>query len=116
MNRAAKIADEIIRFGKVRAIQMDFEIWNLTPYIIQALNLNVKKGALVKAIDIDGPAEKADLRPGDVIIKVDAQDVETADDLLTYFLSRTVGEKVKLTVIRQERQLEIEYPIQEGIR
>lgn len=116
INRVAKIADEIIRFGKVRAIRMDFEIWNLTPYIIQALNLNVKTGALIKAIDIGGPAERSGLKPGDVITDVNEQEVETADDLLTYFLSRTVGEKVMLTVIRQENPLEIEYFIEEGTR
>ena len=114
INRATKVVEEILRFGKIRSIRLDFEVTRLTPYIIHTLNLAIKSGALVRQIDTDGPARKAGLEPGDVIVRADDKEIQNETDLLTYFLTRTVGEAIKLRVIRDGKPLDLHYQIIEG--
>lgn len=115
INRAARIADEIIRFGKVRSIRKDFDVIKLTPFYKQALGItSIDSGALVHAIDENGPAQRAGLEPGDVIVHADEKAIEDDADLIGYFLTRTVGETVRLRVIRQNKEIELNYQITEG--
>lgn len=114
INRAARIADEIIRHGKVRSLRKDFEVIKLTPFYKQALGITLDRGALVHAVDAKGPAQRAGLRPGDVIIRADDKEIGDDADLISYFLTRTVGETVRLRVVREGREVDINYQITEG--
>ncbi|HOE97693.1 MAG TPA: trypsin-like peptidase domain-containing protein, partial [Candidatus Sumerlaeota bacterium] len=114
INRVRRIVEEILEFGRLRAIRMDFETVSLSPPIVQMLDLGVTEGALVRAIDIGGPAERAGLQPKDVITRVDGIDIRDADDLMASFLTRTVGETLDMTVRRDGEELHLKYVIEEG--
>jgi S1-C subfamily serine protease len=114
INRAKRVVDEILRFGKLRAIRLDFEARDLTPYVIQVLNLKATGGALIWSTDIGGPAQKAGLEPGDVIVAVNDKKIASANELISSFLTRTVDEHLRLTVMRQDKQIELQYVITEG--
>jgi serine protease Do len=114
INRARKIAEEILQFGRVRAIRVDIEPLNLTPSIRQWLQLTVDKGALVKSIEIGGPAERAGLEPGDVVTGCDGVPINDAEDLMAHIMSRNVGDKIAMQVKRQEQDLELSYPVTEA--
>lgn len=113
-HRVQRIVREILKYGQLRAIRFDFEVANLTPYLRRALNLEVADGALVRAVEVGGPAERAGLKPGDVIIAVDGQTVGSASDVLANILTRTVGEELTFTIIRLGHRHQIQYRIQEG--
>jgi serine protease Do len=112
INRARKVEQEIMKFGKIRALSIDFQVKDITPYVQQVLHLSTTKGALVTSIN--GPAEKAGLQPGDVITKVDDKHINSAQDLMTNLLTRTVGETLKIQIQRQDQELEIKYTMIEG--
>ena len=114
VNRARRIVDEILEFGKIRSLRLDFDVLSLTDYIIQALDLNVRHGALVRSIDIGGAAEAAGLEPGDVIVQVDDKPIEDDQALLANFLTRTVGEKMTLKIVRQGNPMTLTYQITEA--
>ena len=114
INQVKKVINEILTFGRVRALWMDFEARDLTPYVRQALKISARNGALIWSTDIGGPAEKAGLEPGDVVVQVDGKTVNNRDSLLTNLLSRTVGEKLTLKIRRGEQELELTYEIGEG--
>jgi serine protease Do len=116
INRARKIAAEILKFGRVRPIWMDIEPLNLTPAIRQWLQLAVDKGALIKSIEIGGPAERAGLTPGDVVTACDGAPINDAGDLLAHIVSRNVGDKIHMRVARKDRTLELIYPVTEAPR
>jgi S1-C subfamily serine protease len=81
------------------------------------------KGVLIARVNRDGAAARAGLRPtrqsfdgdvqwGDLIVAVDGKPIETVDELLTALEQRSVGDEVKLTIIRglggeREQSLEI---------
>ncbi len=114
INRARRVVDEIIQFGKVRDIRVDFDFLNLSPYIIQLLELKTDHGVLVTKMEAGGPAARAGLQLGDVIVAIGGRDIRDARDLLDQFLTRTVGEELTLGIMRAEQSLELTYQIEEG--
>ena len=62
----------------------------------------------------DSPSEKAGLKNGDVIIKIDGNDIKTTADLHAYISRAGVGGVLKLTISRDGKELEIEVTIEES--
>jgi S1-C subfamily serine protease len=56
----------------------------------------------------DSPAAAGDLRPGDLVVALDGAAVEDASTLQRLMVSELIGEPVRLTVVRNERVLELE--------
>jgi S1-C subfamily serine protease len=67
----------------------------------------VDEGVCVETIEADAPAFKSDLRPQDIITRVDGVPVLTAHDLQHEILRKKVGQSVDLTVSRGSRTLDI---------
>ena len=67
----------------------------------------VDKGVVVRTIEADAPAHKSELRPFDVITKVDGAPVTTDTQLQHEILKKKIGQPVKLTVWRKGQTLEI---------
>ena len=62
---------------------------------------------LVRTIEADAPAYKSDLRPFDVITKVDGKPVDTDSQLQREILKKKVGQTVQLTVWRKGQTLQV---------
>ena len=75
-----------------------------------ALMNNVPQGAYVVEIVADGPADKAGVKVGDIITKFDEQEVK--DELSKLIAQKKVGDKVKLNLWRDEKELEVEVTLQ----
>src|SRR6476620_10565148 len=67
----------------------------------------IDKGVVVRTIEADAPANKSDLRPFDVITKVDGTAVTTDTQLQREILKKKIGQAVKLTVWRKGQTIEI---------
>jgi S1-C subfamily serine protease len=74
----------------------------------ETLDLPVDQGALVQTVVQGGPAAKAGLRSGDIIVAIDETVVRDMDNLIVYLADTTVGQKVTLTVLREGRRQRIE--------
>jgi len=75
-----------------------------------ALMNNVPQGAYVVEIVAEGPADKAGVKVGDIITKFDSQEVK--DELSKLIAQKKVGDKVKLNLWRDEKELEVEVTLQ----
>jgi serine protease Do len=71
------------------------------------------RGLIVSRLTEDGPAEKAKLKVGDVIVKVDGKRIETVNELIDLVQSKAKGEKVKLEVLRDKKAMTIEVEVAE---
>lgn len=129
VNRAKKVADDLIRFGRVIRpyIGATFSL-EMTPRISKALNIPVKQGIMIGEVYPDGPAGKAGLLGGkqtvqignreidlggDIITEVDGKAVSTADELINHIESKAPGDKVVLTVFRNGGILKITIVLKE---
>ncbi len=64
-------------------------------------------GVIVSAVQKDGPAEKAGVRAGDIIRRVDGTDISDNLDLVSKIASRMPGERVKLEIFRSGKTLRL---------
>jgi Do/DeqQ family serine protease len=73
----------------------------VTAQIAEALGMERPSGALVAKVEEGGPAEKAGLKPGDVVLAVNGAPIEHVDALGYRLATQMIGATVKLTILRQ---------------
>lgn len=108
VNYVKRVADQIIAGKPVTHAFLGVTLDTVTPYNAGPNNLPVEYGAYVVSVIADGPAHKAGVKQGDIIIGVDKDRIASADDLILKVRSHEVGDKVKLTVMRGKEKMEIE--------
>ena len=62
----------------------------------------VEEGVLIQDVVPDGPAERAGIQPGDVVIAFDGEPIESTDDLLTAIRARRPGDRAEVVVVRAD--------------
>jgi serine protease Do len=65
-----------------------------------------KSGVLVQEVKPDGPADKAGVKPGDVITTIDGRSIKDGDDLVSDIASRRPGSSIRLGYLRDGKQSE----------
>ncbi|GAB4365649.1 MAG: serine protease HtrA [Calditrichia bacterium] len=110
IDRIRNVVDQILQYGEVdRNYWLGFKVQDLNPYLIRALDLNVTEGALVTQVEVGSSADKAGLRPEDVIISAQNQSVKDAGSLVEILenMDLQVGDVLKFVIIRQNQRMEI---------
>ncbi|WP_457626287.1 Do family serine endopeptidase [Persephonella sp.] len=105
INQAKWVMDQILKYGKVKRSKIGVIIQPLTPEL--AKHFGVKKGVLVAQVMKGGPAEKAGIKSGDIIIAVNDKPVSKVSQLQKYIMRNPPGTKVKITVIRNGEKKDI---------
>jgi S1-C subfamily serine protease len=67
----------------------------------------VDQGVLIQDIVPDGPADRAGIQPGDVVIVFDGEPIESNDDLLTAIRSRGPGDLVEVVIVRTDGERDV---------
>jgi serine protease Do len=106
INQFKDIRTQLQEKGKVVRGYMGVHIRDVDEEIAKAFGLDKPKGALVESVEDGSPAEKAGLKHGDIVVKVDALTVAKTSDLIHYVSSKAPGTKVTVTVIRDEKPKE----------
>ena len=92
VNQARRIAQQLMDEGKVTQPMIG----------IRLSNNNRERGALVGDVEPDGPAQKAGITQGDLIVGVNDRVIDSADALITAIRARDFGETVTLKVTRPD--------------
>lgn len=77
---ARHVMDQLIEFGEVRRGTLGIFVQNLTAELAGAFDIDVGKGVLVAEIVSDSAAEKAGLKPGDIIVRMDKDRINSTQD------------------------------------
>jgi S1-C subfamily serine protease len=99
-NLARRVAEQIQKNGHVERAWIGVGVQDLTPELASAMKLPAASGALVNAVDSEGPGAKANLRPGDVIAAMAGQPVHDGRDLIHGVLAHDPGQTVVLEIVR----------------
>lgn len=96
---------QIEQYGEVRRGLIGVVIQDLNADLVLALGLDQdQKGVLVSQVQKDMPAEKAGIKAEDVITHVDGKAVKNTGELRNSIGMKRIGDKVKITVLRQTKQ------------
>ena len=87
IDAAVKVKDDLVKYGKVSRGRIGVTIQDVNKALADSFGLEKPQGALVSAVEAGSPADKAGLRPGDIIVAVDGKPLEQSTDL-----PRVVGE------------------------
>lgn len=93
---AVQIKDELMKNGKVSRGRLGILMQQLTPELAKSFNLKDAKGALIAQIEKDGPADKAGLRDGDIVIEYNGKPIADIRELSQAVASTKPGAKVKV--------------------
>ena len=98
------VVRSLIENGQVARPWLGVQVMTVTSAVQSYYNLSVDKGALIAKVTSGSPADKAGLRAGDVITKVDSKDISTAEDLISAIGSHQIGDQVKIVYYRGSQQ------------
>lgn len=117
INTAKFVAGLLIRNGKIRRGHIGVAGQNVVLHRRQVLqnNLTVSSGVLVASLESNGPAARAGLREGDVIVGYGKHSVSSIDDLHRLLTEEQVGVKVALTVLRRGEKTVLEVVPEESV-
>jgi serine protease Do len=107
------VVGQLISTGKVARGRLGVTIQRVDPALGKALAMQTPSGALVAEVERGGPAERADLRPGDVILKVDSAVVSSSDDLPRIIARHAPGSRSTLEVLRGGKRIGVDVALGE---
>jgi len=101
---AKRSMESLIKTGKVSRGYLGAIIGPVTPELAQEFKIPDTSGALVQDVTRGGPADKAGLKPGDVIRKFNGRSVNDSSDLLAMAANTNPGTPVTLDVLRDGQE------------
>jgi serine protease Do len=102
-----------LKMGKVTRGWLGVVVQKITPDLKEKLKLKDEKGALVADVNPGGPADKAGIKRGDVIVSFDGKEIKDTSDLPYAVASTPVGKSVNVEVIRKGQRKGIQVKIGE---
>ncbi len=109
IDEAMRVADQLKASGKVVRGRIAVAIGEVTKDVADSIGLPKAEGALVSSVEPGGPADKAGIQPGDIILKFNNRPVDTATDLPRMVGDTKPGTRATVTIWRkgQARDLPI---------
>ena len=104
INQAIAILPQLKEHGRVSRGFIGVGLTDVTPALQRALKLSVSRGAMVQDVTAGSPAERAGLRPYDVVLTVEGRAVGSNEELIRDISSRQPGSLARLEVLREGRR------------
>ncbi len=101
------VVEQLIRYGETRRGWLGVRLANLTRQTAERAGYNGQTGAVVTRITPNGPAARAGLRNGDVVLKFDGRDVADSRALTRMVGEAQVGARVAMEIVREGRRATI---------
>jgi S1-C subfamily serine protease len=110
---AVKVADQLREDGTADHAFIGLGLAEITQQIADQLGLPEARGALALSVPEDGPAGRAGIRPGDVVIRLDGDDLATPEDLLAALRTKSPGQTVSVEFRRGSDTQEVKVQLVE---
>jgi len=110
-NMALHVAKQLIAHGKVVRGWLGVSIQNLTPALAKSFGAKDHNGALIADVVKGGPAEKAGLKRGDIVLTFGGKQIKDADTLRNEVAVTPIGQETKVAVLRNGKRIELKVKI-----
>jgi serine protease DegQ len=111
VSTARTVLDSIIKHGQVVRGWIGIESQDITPELSDSFGLGRDSGAIIAGVVRGGPADRAGMRPGDILLSVDGRKVSSTNDMLNLIAELPPGGKSKMTVMRKNRQATLDVTV-----
>jgi len=107
IDEAMRVKDDLIKTGHVQRGRLGVAVQGMDQTLASSFGLDKPNGALVSSVDPGGPAAKAGLKPGDVILTVNGQNVDDSSDLPALIADIKPGTKADIQVWRDKSKKDV---------
>ncbi len=108
VSTARMVLEQITRTGSVTRGWVGVEVQEITPAVAESFRLGSTRGALIAGVLRGGPADKAGVKPGDVIVEIDGKPVADPAAMLNLVAALAPGSKTTVKLKRRGRVVEAE--------
>ncbi len=112
-NMAKQVVEQLRDFGRAKRGWLGVQIQQVTPDIADGLNLHPARGAMVASVTDGGPAAKAQIHGGDVILKFNNADVHDMHALPRVVAETAIGKDVPVVLWRDGKEVTVQASIAE---
>jgi serine protease Do len=112
INMAKQLLPQL-KEGKVRRSWIGVMIQDITPELKAKLNLGTEEGALVSDVVSGGPADKAGIKRGDVILRFDDKAIRSTQNLPFVVASTPIGKTVEMEIMRGNQRMNLQIKTEE---
>ena len=100
INSVRAIVDELMSNGKVLRPYIGVGVFDKESAARQGYRLNAEKGVYVEEITLNGPADKAGIRRGDLILEIDGKEINKVGELRAVILDHKAGDTIRVKIER----------------
>jgi serine protease DegQ len=101
---AKSVLEAIITSGSVTRGWIGVETQDITPELADSFGLDRQSGAMIAGVVSGGPAERAGMLPGDILLAVEGKQVGSSSEMINLIAQLVPGGKAKMTVMRKHRE------------
>jgi serine protease DegQ len=102
------VMESIIATGQKVRGWIGVEPQDITPELAESFGLTRKSGAIIAGVLKGGPADKAGMRPGDILLAVEGKAINDTTEMLNIIAQLKPGNKAKMTVLRRNQESNVE--------
>jgi len=108
---ARNVMEQIIQTGSVVRGWIGVEAQEITPEIAESFRLSSTNGVLIAGVLRGGPAERAGLKPGDILVAIEGSPVKDPNSMLNLVAALVPGKPVAIQLRRESKNLEIQVTV-----
>jgi serine protease DegQ len=111
VSTAKSVMEEIIKTGQVVRGWIGIESQDITPELAESFGLARSSGAIIAGVVRNGPADRAGIKPGDILLAVAGKPVASTAEMLTAIAQLAPGAKTRMTVMRKDREATVDVTV-----
>ena len=111
VSTAKMVLDSIVKHGQVVRGWIGIESQDITPELAESFGLGRSSGAIIAGVVRGGPADRAGMRPGDILVAVGGKNVANTSEMLNLIAQLAPGEKAPLRILRKNREATLDVTV-----